>query len=91
MSDPMSATSFRRWVSLAACCAAAGLVWLTFVDLGVAIPTIADEFDADLSTLQWADNAFSLVTGALVIALRAGAVATGVVWLLWPRRSAGAD
>jgi MFS family permease len=55
-------------VSLGACCTAAGLVWLAFADLGVAIPTIADEFDADLSTLQWANNAFSLVTGALVIA-----------------------
>jgi EmrB/QacA subfamily drug resistance transporter len=44
------------------------MVWLAFADLGVAIPTIADEFQADLSTLQWANNAFSLVTGALVIA-----------------------
>jgi hypothetical protein len=44
--------SSRRWVSLAASCAAAGMVWLAFADLGVAIPTIADEFQADLSTLQ---------------------------------------
>ena len=63
-----AATTSRRWVSLAATCTAAGLVWLAFADLGVAIPTIADEFDADLSTLQWANNAFSLATGALVIA-----------------------
>ncbi len=58
----------RPWSSLAAICAAAGLVWLAFADLGVAIPTIADEFDADLGALQWANNAFSLVAGALVIA-----------------------
>ncbi|MGW5076025.1 hypothetical protein [Rhodococcus sp. NPDC004095] len=58
----------RRWVSLAAICSAAGLVWLAFADLGVAIPTIADDFGADLSALSWANNAFSLVTGALVIA-----------------------
>ncbi len=58
----------RRWMSLAAICTAAGLVWLAFSDLGVAIPTIADEFHADLASLQWANNAFSLVTGALVIA-----------------------
>lgn len=63
-----SATESRRWVSLAAICLAAGMVWLAFADLGVAIPTIADELDADLSGLQWANNAFSLVAGALVIA-----------------------
>lgn len=57
-----------RWISLAGTCTAAGLVWLAFADLGVAIPTIADDLDSDLSALQWANNAFSLVTGALVIA-----------------------
>lgn len=43
-------------------------MWLAFADFGVAIPTIADDFNADISALQWANNAFSLVTGALVIA-----------------------
>ena len=66
MSAP--AAPSRRWVSLAATCTAAGLVWLAFADIGVAIPAIADDFHADLSTLQWANNAFSLVAGALVIA-----------------------
>lgn len=68
----MAATSgspaATRWISLAGTCTAAGLVWLAFADLGVAIPTIADELHADLSVMQWANNAFSLVTGALVIA-----------------------
>lgn len=67
MSTTVPAAS-RRWVSLAATCTAAGLVWLAFADLGVAIPAVADDFHADLSTLQWANNAFSLVAGALVIA-----------------------
>lgn len=58
----------RRWLSLVGICTAAGLVWLAFADLGVAIPTIADDLKADMSALQWANNAFSLVTGALVIA-----------------------
>jgi EmrB/QacA subfamily drug resistance transporter len=67
--DPTSgAPAPTRWISLAGTCTAAGLVWLAFADLGVAIPTIADELHADLSALQWANNAFSLVTGALVIA-----------------------
>ncbi|WP_433291283.1 MFS transporter [Actinoplanes sp. CA-030573] len=61
-------TTRSRWISLAAICTAAGLVWLAFADLGVAIPTMAEKLDADLSALQWANNAFSLVTGALVIA-----------------------
>jgi EmrB/QacA subfamily drug resistance transporter len=60
--------SAHRWVSLAGICTGAGIVWLAFADLGVAIPTIADDLHADLSSLQWANNAFSLVTGALVIA-----------------------
>ncbi|MFF0816193.1 MFS transporter [Rhodococcus sp. NPDC003318] len=61
-------TTSRRWVSLAAICTAAGLVWLAFADLGVAVPTIADDLNADMSALAWANNAFSLVAGALVIA-----------------------
>ncbi len=60
--------STRAWVSRAGICTAAGLDWLAFADLGVAIPTIANDLDADMSALQWANNAFSLVTGALVIA-----------------------
>ena len=63
-----ASTTGRRRLSLAALCTAAGLVWLAFADLGVAIPTMAEELHADLSGLQWANNAFSLVTGALVIA-----------------------
>ncbi|MFD2416788.1 MFS transporter [Amycolatopsis pigmentata] len=58
----------RRWASLAAICTAAAIVWFAFANLGVALPRIADEFATDLSTLQWANNAFSLVAGALVIA-----------------------
>ncbi|GIF19986.1 EmrB/QacA subfamily drug resistance transporter [Actinoplanes tereljensis] len=61
-------TTRQRRLSLAAICAAAGLVWLAFADLGVAIPAMAGDLHADLSALQWANNAFSLVTGALVIA-----------------------
>lgn len=65
---PQHTAPSHRWISLAAICTAAGIVWLAFADLGVAIPRIADEFTSTLSTLQWANNAFSLVTGAVVIA-----------------------
>lgn len=63
-----SVRTSRKWLSLAAICTVAGMVWLAFADFGVAIPTIADELHADMSALQWANNAFSLVCGALVIA-----------------------
>ncbi|MFI0502533.1 MFS transporter [Streptomyces albogriseolus] len=69
MSEPPSSSPAvaHRWISLFAICTSAGMVWLAFGDLGVAIPQIADEFSGNLSSLQWANNAFSLVTGALVI------------------------
>jgi EmrB/QacA subfamily drug resistance transporter len=68
VSSPGHPAGSRRWLSLAAICTAAAIVWFAFANLGVAIPRIADEFATDLSALQWANNAFSLVTGALVIA-----------------------
>lgn len=60
--------ALERWVSLAAICTAAWMVWFAFAALGTAIPQIANEFNSSFSTMQWANNAFSLVTGALVIA-----------------------
>ncbi|MFP8943860.1 MFS transporter [Streptomyces fenghuangensis] len=71
MTEPLpeqTAPPPHRWLSLIGICGTAGIVWLAFSDLGVAIPEIADEFDSNFSMLQWANNAFSLVTGALVIA-----------------------
>jgi EmrB/QacA subfamily drug resistance transporter len=47
---------------------AAGLVWLTFADLGVALPTIAGDLHVSVTDLQWMNNAFSLACGALVLA-----------------------
>jgi Major Facilitator Superfamily len=44
------------------------LVWFSASDLSVALPTIAKEFRASLTTLQWANIAFTVVTGSLVIA-----------------------
>jgi EmrB/QacA subfamily drug resistance transporter len=58
----------NRWVALAGLCTAAGLVWLAFADLGVALPTIAKQLDVSLTDLQWTNNAFSLTCGALVLA-----------------------
>lgn len=63
-----SVPSPRRWTSLAGICAAAALVWFSASDLAVALPTIAKEFGASLTTLQWANIAFTVVTGSLVIA-----------------------
>ncbi|MFJ1703458.1 DHA2 family efflux MFS transporter permease subunit [Kitasatospora sp. NPDC088346] len=60
--------SEHRWTALAGMCVAAGMVWLSFADFGVAVPTISRELSASLPDLQWANNAFSLTTGALVLA-----------------------
>lgn len=58
----------RRWTALAGICTAAGLVWLAFADLGVALPTVSQELKISLTDLEWANNAFSLACGALVLA-----------------------
>jgi EmrB/QacA subfamily drug resistance transporter len=57
-----------RWTSLAGICSAAALVWFSASDLPVALPTIAKEFSVSLTTLQWANIAFTVLTGSLVIA-----------------------
>jgi EmrB/QacA subfamily drug resistance transporter len=61
-------SSPRRWTSLAGICTAAALVWFSASDLPVALPTIAKEFRASLTTLLWANIAFTVFTGSLVIA-----------------------
>ncbi|MFG3382546.1 MFS transporter [Streptomyces sp. NPDC047999] len=58
----------HRWRALTGICLAATLVWLGFADFAVAIPTIAREIPATLPQLQWANNAFGLATGVLVLA-----------------------
>ncbi|MFF2045413.1 MFS transporter [Kitasatospora sp. NPDC058170] len=65
---PNGGYSPHRWTAMAGMCVAAGMVWLSFADFGVAVPTIADELSVSLPALQWANNAFSLSTGALVLA-----------------------
>ncbi|MER8183039.1 MFS transporter [Kitasatospora sp. NPDC094015] len=65
---PPEGYSEHRWKALAGMCVAAGMVWLTFADFGVAVPTISRELAVSLPDLQWANNAFSLSTGALVLA-----------------------
>ncbi|GAA4440065.1 MFS transporter [Phytohabitans houttuyneae] len=58
----------HRWIALTGLCAAAGLVWLAFADLGVSLPTISTELAIGVTDLQWTINAFSLACGALVLA-----------------------
>jgi EmrB/QacA subfamily drug resistance transporter len=65
---PDAAVAAYRRLGLVGLCAAAALVWLAFADFGVAVPTISRDLGGSLPALQWANNAFSLVTGALVLA-----------------------
>ncbi|GAA4985764.1 hypothetical protein GCM10025734_09480 [Kitasatospora paranensis] len=66
--EPLKGYSDQRWRALIGMCVAAGMVWLSFADFGVAVPTISKELSVSLTDLQWANNAFSLSTGALVLA-----------------------
>ncbi|MFF1798316.1 MFS transporter, partial [Kitasatospora sp. NPDC058263] len=66
--EPDGGYSPQRWTAMTGMCVAAGMVWLSFADFGVAVPTISDELSVSLPALQWANNAFSLSTGALVLA-----------------------
>jgi len=61
-------SSRGRWAALVGICVAAGLVWLAFADLGVALPTISKELHVSVTDLQWMNNSFSLACGALVLA-----------------------
>lgn len=49
-------------------CLGASLVWLAFADFAVVVPTISRDLAVSLTDLQWANNAFSLAAGALVLA-----------------------
>ncbi len=58
----------RRWWSLTGLCLAAAIVWFAAANLPVAVPAISNDLGGSLTTLQWANTIFTLVTGALVIA-----------------------
>ncbi|MFD7730508.1 MFS transporter [Kitasatospora phosalacinea] len=94
--DGAGSYSEHRWKALTGMCVAAGMVWLTFADFAVAVPTISEELAVSLPDLQWANNAFSLAAGALVLAggrlgdvygrkrtLEVGLAITGVVALVF--------
>lgn len=58
----------RRWLGLAALVPALAMVFIDQSVLPVALPTIQREFGATSAQLQWAINAYLLVTAVLVLA-----------------------
>lgn len=58
----------RRWWSLVGLTTAAAIVWFAVASLPVATPVIAAELGGSVTMLQWANTAFTLSCGALVIA-----------------------
>ena len=58
----------RRWWSLVGLTTAAAIVWFAVASLPVATPVIAAEVGGSVTMLQWANTAFTLSCGALVIA-----------------------
>ncbi len=63
-----TAPGARRWWSLVGLTTAAAIVWFAVANLPVATPVIAAELGGSVTVLQWANTAFTLTCGALVIA-----------------------
>src|ERR1700754_2973849 len=57
----------RKYVILAVCCSALLLVSLDGTIVNVALPSIAEELHAPVSSLQWTVAAYLLVLAALLL------------------------
>ena len=57
----------RKWWTLGAMCFALFMVMLDNTVVNIALPAIQDRFDATLSNLSWAVNAYTLVFGVLLV------------------------
>jgi EmrB/QacA subfamily drug resistance transporter len=77
----------RRWWILAVLCSSLTLVMVSNMSLNVALPSIANDLDADASELQWIVDAYALVFAGLLFAAatigdrfgRKGALQAGLV------------
>ncbi|MFY1676362.1 MULTISPECIES: MFS transporter [unclassified Streptomyces] len=58
----------RRGQALLGICLSAALVWVSFADFAVIIPTLAGELAVTLPQLQVANNVFGLTAGVFVLA-----------------------
>lgn len=80
----------RRWAILAVLCTSLMIVIIGNTALNVAIPTLARELDASISSLQWMVDAYSLVFAGLLFTAgtlgdrfgRKGALQAGLVVFL---------
>ena len=57
----------RKWWTLGAMCFALFMVMLDNTVVNIALPAIQTRFDATLSNLSWAVNAYTLVFGVLLV------------------------
>ncbi|WP_338890837.1 MFS transporter [Rhodococcus sovatensis] len=65
---PHSATSpVMRYTTLAICCSSVLVASLDNTIVNVALPSIARDLDASLSTLQWTVDAYLLVLASLLM------------------------
>ncbi|MEV5610171.1 MFS transporter [Streptomyces sp. NPDC052225] len=68
MSDaPHTLTHRRRMLVLAICCMSLLIVSLDITILNVALPSMAKDFDATLSGMQWTIDAYTLVLASLLM------------------------
>jgi EmrB/QacA subfamily drug resistance transporter len=58
----------RRWWILAVLCSSLTLVMVSNMSLNVALPSIADDLDADAADLQWIVDSYALVFAGLLFA-----------------------
>jgi EmrB/QacA subfamily drug resistance transporter len=57
----------RRWWTLAAMCFALFMIMLDNTVVNVALPSIQDDFDASLSSLEWTVNGYTLSFAVLLV------------------------
>ena len=60
-------TSQRRYLVLAICCMSLFIVGLDVTIVNIALPTIKDDFHAQLSDLQWIIDAYTLVLASFLM------------------------
>ena len=63
----VGATARRKWLGLAALCAAFFMVILDVAIVNVALPTIQVDLDFSQKNLQWVVSAYALTFGGLLL------------------------
>ena len=66
-----TARQSKRWWAVALLCLVSLILGMDDSVMNLALPSIAEEFEANISQMQWAINAYLLTTAALLLAMGA--------------------